>query len=142
MNISEKLLKPFVKLHIRDLAKDGLSKCPDGEWKLSSTTLPFLMVWLQGNVRSVSHDRDQLELEDTEDPSSFVTVVKCSQGLKGVPDIITGGEYCQILGELHAASPENGRIQVRAIKLVHIEDDVVKTMWPLEVEELERLRQL
>jgi hypothetical protein len=141
---NEKLLKPFIKCQIRDLAKVQQDKCHQDDIKLSSTPLPFQLVWLQGNVRIVSHDRDQLELEDTEDPCFFVTVVKCNQVPKGIPDTITVGEYCQILGELHDFSPGYGLIaQVRAIKIVLIDDDVVmKTMWPLEVEELVQLRQI
>ena len=105
------------KIHVKCLCCDILQ-----------TPKKYEMVWVQGTVRQVL-DQDHIEVQDHADSSAIsveaVTKNDCIKFKKG--------DYCQVIGQV--VLQPNRKPQIRADKVVTIEDPVLQEAWPLEVEE-------
>jgi len=107
MAINPDLLKPFVKISIRDLVRSRLDE--------------IQMVWIQGTLMLV--ENNVIELKDSHGESIRVTL--CPNIQKP-----TNGKYYQVLGYFE------GKKTVRAVKVVEIESLILQEMWPFEVQEM------
>ena len=107
MNVNPDLLKPFVKVSIRDLVLNRIKS--------------MQMVWIQGNILKINNDGD-VELNDADDS---VMINSC-------PNIqnLSCGKYYQVLGYYEE------KRKVRAVKVVQVESQILQEMWPLEVQEM------
>lgn len=112
MGVNQDLMKPFVKTSIRDLASKD----------------PLQMVWIQGDLTSENVGQKTFELSDCENIGHSVIVN--SQSCKDLK--LSIGNYYQVLGELQSGSI------IRAIKVVEIEAQILKEMWPLELEDFHK----
>ena len=107
MAINPDLLKPFVKVSIRDLVRSRVNE--------------IQMVWIQGTLTLI--EDDVIELKDSHGESICVTLSPNIQKP-------TNGKYYQVLGYFE------GKKTVRAVKVVEIESLILKEMWPFEVQEM------
>ena len=107
MAINPDLLKPFVKVSIRDLVRSRVEE--------------IQMVWIQGTLTLI--ENDVIELKDSHGESIRVTLSPNIQKP-------TNGKYYQVLGYFE------GKKTVRAVKVVEIESLILKEMWPFEVQEM------
>ena len=107
MAINPDLLKPFVKVSIRDLVRSRVEE--------------IQMVWIQGTLTLI--ENNVIELKDSDGESIRVTL---SQNIQKP----TNGKYYQVLGYFE------GKKTVRAVKVVEIESLILKEMWPFEVQEM------
>ncbi len=77
-NVEESFLKPFTKASVQDLTRTG------SDLKLKPTE----MVWLQGDVVSVSSDRTSIKMTDDisreNELDQYVTVTNCDIGPRGL----------------------------------------------------------
>ena len=106
MAINPDLLKPFVKVSIRDLVRSRVEE--------------IQMVWIQGTLTLI--ENNVIELKDSHGESIRVTLSPNIQKP-------TNGKYYQVLGYFE------GKKTVRAVKVVEIESLILKEMWPFEVQE-------
>ena len=107
MAINPDLLKPFVKVSIRDLVRSRVNE--------------IQMVWIQGTLTLI--EDNVIELKDSHGESIRVTLSPNIQKP-------TNGKYYQVLGYFE------GKKTVRAVKVVEIESLILKEMWPFEVQEM------
>ena len=107
MAVNPDLLKPFVKVSIRDLVRSRVNE--------------IQMVWIQGTLTLI--ENNVIELEDSHGESIRVTLSPNIQKP-------TNGKYYQVLGYFE------GKKTVRAVKVVEIESLILKEMWPFEVQEM------
>lgn len=114
MAVDQDLLKPFLKISIRDLVQKDPST--------------LQMVWIQGDLTSENISQKTFQLADCENLGHSVTV--STQSCKDLK--LSVGNYYQVLGAV-----EN-RTNVRAVKVVEIESQIIKEMWPLELEDFQR----
>jgi len=112
MAVNPDLLKPFLKVSIRDLARNHVKEKQ--------------MVWIQGTVTEIKDDL--IELNDVNGESVLVTPGENQNVEKS-----SCGKYYQILGYYE------GNQKVRAVKIVEIESDILQELWPLEVQEISRI---
>ena len=126
MNTNDLLLKTFTKVSVSDLVGTSQGN--------------FQMVWIQGFVGNVATDRTQITIKDRSSDKTFVTVSNCDKVPRGLPNTVTTGEYIQVLGEVKRTTAR-GTVEVKATKIVHITEDVLKAAWPLELQELKLLEQ-
>ena len=107
MAINPDLLKPFVKVSIRDLVRSRVTE--------------IQMVWIQGTLTLI--ENNVIELKDSHGESIRVTLSPNIQKP-------TNGKYYQVLGYFEEKKT------VRAVKVVEIESLILKEMWPFEVQEM------
>jgi len=107
MAINPDLLKPFVKVSIRDLVRNRVDE--------------IQMVWIQGTLTLI--ESNVIELKDSHGESIRVTLYPNIQKP-------TNGKYYQVLGYFE------GKKTVRAVKVVEIESLILQEMWPFEVQEM------
>jgi len=153
MNGDGRILRPFRKLLNRHLSSQNLERQPEGRqgWLLrlpnQQTRIDLDNVWLQGVVKNVSKDNDTIEIADDVDGSGGnggVLIIQCRTVPGGqVVDQQLKGKFCQVLGEVVDHLDEKvhgGKVRVRAVKVVDLSKlpnaDVLKLMWPQEVDEL------
>ena len=107
MAINPDLLKPFVKVSIRDLVRSRVDE--------------IQMVWIQGTLTLI--ENNVIELKDSHGESIRVTLYPNIQKP-------TNGKYYQVLGYFE------GKKTVRGVKVVGIESLILQEMWPFEVQEM------
>lgn len=107
MAINPDLLKPFVKVSIRDLVRNRVDE--------------IQMVWIQGTLTLI--ESNVIDLKDSHGESIRVTLYPNIQKP-------TNGKYYQVLGYFE------GKKTVRAVKVVEIESLILQEMWPFEVQEM------
>ncbi|XP_043566975.1 recQ-mediated genome instability protein 2 [Chiloscyllium plagiosum] len=91
------------------------------------------LVWMQGTVQEVRpEDHISLRLLD---PSGTFTVTGADRVPKGRP-CIAAGKYVMVMGVIQSCSPEP---IIRAVKLTDLSGNALhRSMWPLEVEDLQQ----
>ena len=128
-------MQSFTKVSIQDLTSCKFEKIENG-WRTSTYSSRTLnMVWIQGTYRK-QIDSDNIIVEDDLDENSFVVITECESVPKGLP-LLSKGDYCQILGQIRSIEA-SGRVLIRAVKIVHVTESVIREMWPLEIKELKK----
>lgn len=105
---------PFVKISIKDLILDH-----------ERNFRRFKMVWIQGTVAKIIGDKE-FTMSDCENLGHSVSIT--SNSTKP-----SAGQYIQVLGEVLE------KAKIRAVKIVNIESSILREMWPLELEDFQRM---
>ena len=133
ISVPPKFLKPFYKFRLSQLNAAELS---GGEWSVpicegGDNNVRCHMVWVQGEVTSVSGDSDSLVLSDTSGGSVTIDSVSSTPLATGQ---LTQGQYLQVIGQLVATN------KIKCSKVTDLTHNKhCQQMWDLEVSELQNL---
>ena len=134
ISVPPKFLKPFYKFRLSQL---NAAELRGGEWVVpileggDNNNVQCHMVWIQGEVSSVSRDSDSLVLSDTSGGSVTIDSVSSTPLATGQR---TQGQYLQVIGQLVT------RDRVKCSKITDLTHNKhCQQMWDLEVTELQNL---
>ena len=134
ISVPPKFLKPFYKFRLSQL---NAAELRGGEWVVpileggDNNNVRCHMVWVQGEVTSVSSDSDSLVLSDTSGCTVTIDSVISTPLATGQ---LTQGRYLQVIGQLVA------RNKIKCSKITDLTTNKhCQQMWDLEVSELQNL---
>ena len=135
--VPEKFHLPCYKLHLGQL---GGGRWEGEKWLVdlgNNTSVDACMVWLQGTVTAVEDEGDVVVIEDG--GACCGKVVNCSSNPGAGCSWVRRGMYLQVVGQFLGKN-KTSEVEVKCAKIVDLSDkNLLKQMWPLEVQELHNL---